>query len=134
MLKNIGQLTKSPRQMLLLDGVGALVSSASAWLMFLNPHWVGLPTDSLFKMAIAASLFSIYSLCAFRFASSKISVWLGVICTLNGFYACAAIYLMSYFIFEITLFGLLYFSIELLVLLAVITLEIATIRRASKSN
>ncbi len=105
--------TITPQKLLLIDSIGALVSSAMLGLVLAQHEAeVGIPATPLHLLASIAFLFSIYSLLGYLGKLGKYAYALKGIAAANLFYCCLTIALMIYFYHSIMLLGIAYFIIE----------------------
>lgn len=122
--------TATVRQLLLVDGIGALVSAAMLGLVLTT--WepaFGMPTRFLLPLAGVAALFAVYSL-AGHF-TNRGSAYLMGIAVANGLYCLVTLSLVVALRHSLTGLGLLYFVGEALVLVGLVSAEITVARRAS---
>lgn len=108
----------SARLLLLLDGLGALLSAA---LLLALPD-VGLPLATIRALALSATLMAAYSLtCCLTHRTGR--RYLQAIATANTAYGFTTLALMLWHRASLTTFGLVYFVLELLILSQLIRLE-----------
>lgn len=120
----IQKLIANPRQIFLLDGVGALVSAAFL-LGILVPFQAafGMPEKNLYQLAGVASVFALYSMTCYFRISERWRSFLRVIAVCNTLYCLATAALVVYWYQSLTALGVLYFVLEMLVILALVSLE-----------
>lgn len=99
----------------LIDGIGAAMS-ALLLLLVIVPFqtFFGFPSDAALKLSVLPLIFSIYSLtCYFTKPSSP--VFLKIIAVANILYCLLSLGLVIFYFAQLTVFGLLYFLIEKLI-------------------
>ena len=124
------QVILIPRNVFLLDGIGALVSSLLL-VVFLAPFesFFGMPSDYVYQLAIPAVLFAVYSIACYVFNLNNWQPFMKLIALANFLYCCLTFYLILKLFYRLTHFGVLYFLLEIAVIFMVIALEINTIRK-----
>ncbi len=125
----INKLTTNPRQVFLFDGLGAVVSMLSLGVLLVQfESTFGMPKEELYYLAAVAGVFMIYSFsCYFKFPNNW-QLFLAIIATSNLIYSLVTLNLIIVRYQDLTIAGLTYFILELIVLIAVIWIEIKTIR------
>ncbi|MDF3820790.1 hypothetical protein P3G55_12815 [Leptospira sp. 96542] len=115
----------NPRNIFLLDGIGALVSALSL-LLIIAPFEVffGMPGEVVHKLAILAFVFCTYSVVCYILNPIQWRFFLKIIIISNTMYCLISLCLLVYFYNSITLFGYSYFIMEKLVILFLVYFEI----------
>ncbi len=117
-------MTLTPKQLFLIDGVGALISALALGVVLpIFQHYFGVPISSLVLLASAPVLFVIYDLVCY-FSSAGGSA-LKLIAFANLGYCLLSVSLLSNHFYALTTLAFIYFSLELVIvfLLAVIELR-----------
>jgi hypothetical protein len=124
------QVILIPRNVFLLDGIGALVSSLLL-VVLLAPFesFFGMPSDYVYQLAIPAFVFAVYSIACYVFNPNNWQPFMKLIALANFIYCCVTFYLILKLFYRLTQFGVLYFLLEIAVIFMVIALEINTIRK-----
>lgn len=106
------EIVQSPWRILLLDLFGALITALATWILF-STGWLptGLPTVSLKTMAVVAFSFSCFDAACF-FLVSDARKPLKIIAILNLLYVGLSIAICWIYAKDLTLIGMVYFSIE----------------------
>ena len=125
-------LSSQPRRVFLLDGLGALVSTLAlvAVVIPLQPYF-GLPRDLLWKFASVAAVFSAYSLTCAQVLRENFRPFMAVIALSNSVYSLATMGSLYSHRVAVTPLCVLYFMLEVMIVAALVSLEIRTIRRVS---
>jgi hypothetical protein len=113
------------RRLFLVDGLGAALTAFM--LGFLVPMYsdlVGVPEYVLFSLASIALTFAIYSLSCFFLNVKRIRLFLAIIITGNTMYCLLTTVLIVLLKDTLTVFGLLYFLAEQLVVVTLIIVEV----------
>lgn len=122
MLNNINS-----RQLFLIDGIGAVVSAIMLGLVLASfESTFGMPKKVLYFLAIIPCFFAIYSFsCYWR----KVEHWrsyLKIIALANLLYCCLTTGLMIYLYQKLTILGLVYFLLEIIVVIILVLIELKT--------
>jgi hypothetical protein len=113
-----------PKNMLLVDAIGALVSAVS--LGVLLPYFqsfIGLPLHLLYVLAFIAVIFLIISLSSFFRGNCEYQKRLKMMAKFNLLYILVTWLLIILYFAEITNYGLLYFAAETIVVLVLVKFE-----------
>lgn len=122
MLQNF--LTK-PKKIFLLDSVGALLTTILLYFVLRNFNdFFGLPKNVFEYLSLIAFIFFIYSISCYFFVKRNWKSFLKVICTANILYCILTLGIVIYYHESISVFGILYFLAEILVIIALVLLEI----------
>lgn len=126
----IDQLTGNPRRLLLIDFLGALVTAGSlAFVLAPLEVYFGMPRNILYPLAIAAGCFALYSGSCYFFTDGKRPIYLGLIATANLAYCCVTTWLLLSLHEQLTPLGLIYFILEILVILLLVRVEFMAVGR-----
>jgi hypothetical protein len=109
---------KQPEKLLLLDGIGAVVSALCLGILLVHYEVIfGIPVPTLYFLALWPILFFAYDMvCIFKKKSSKTDCLKGI-ALLNFSYAVLSAVLTLYHFEIITIFGLLYLVGEIILVL-----------------
>jgi len=131
--KILNILTANPKRVFLVDGIGALLSLffISCILIPFKQH-VGIPRSTLLLIAVPPFFFALYSLICAYFIKKKWAFYLSIISLANLLYCSVTIGLIIYHYSNLTLLGLLYFVIEIVLILLLVYIERKTIFNISK--
>lgn len=118
-------LTTNPKQLFLIDGIGALVSALFLGVVFVQlESAIGMPKNILYGLALAPCFFAMYSFGCYFFVKSSRSPYLKFIAICNLLYCCTTIWLVYGNYENLTSLGLFYFIVELIVILILVGIEI----------
>lgn len=118
------RVSKLPiNQLFLIDGIGALVSAVflGVVLVRLEPI-VGMPLYALYLLAFLALIFAAYSLSCYAFNQSN-QKYLRFIALVNGSYCLLTLGLVIFYFKSLTYLGILYFGVEIIIILSLVRLE-----------
>lgn len=126
----INKLSAYSHRIFLIDGTGALITAV---LLF----FVVRPTTGCFselspridQLATAALVFSFYSFSCFFFAGKRWRLLLGIICAANVVYCLCTAWTVARFSERISPLALVYFSVEITVILALGFAELQLLRK-----
>lgn len=114
-----------PRFLFLIDGIGAF---ATAFLLYVVLRtfnvYIGMPPHVLMNLSVIAIIFSIYSFSCFLFLKNRWKMFLIVIGIANLFYCFLTGLLVFHYYPLLTALGVVYFSGEMLIILALVYLEL----------
>lgn len=134
MLKKLFKKIESqPKNILLLDGIGAIVSTIILFIIyFFYRKTFGLEEKMFFPLAVFAVSLSIFSISCFCFLSKNFIKLLKIISVANLVYCLLILIFLINFEKELTIVGKIYFSVELIVISLLVFLEIKLIRKTEK--
>lgn len=123
-----------PDKVFLIDGIGAVIS-ALLLLLLIAPFesFFGFPAFAAINLAALPVIFSIYSLSCY-WSKPKSAIYLKIISIANLTYCLITVGLVIYYFTKITIFGIVYFLIEKMIVipLAVWEWKMASFLPASK--
>ncbi|BBM83753.1 hypothetical protein UABAM_02107 [Candidatus Uabimicrobium amorphum] len=109
------------KNIFLIDGLGALLSAALLGIVLPLFH-VGIPTTTLYLLALIAFVFSLYSLRC-HFVKSQRNLWLKLIMTANLLYCALTLFLVVYHWSTMTYIGAIYFLGEISIIVILVWIE-----------
>ncbi|MCB0646153.1 MAG: hypothetical protein KDC49_05800 [Saprospiraceae bacterium] len=113
-----------PIKIFLLDGAGALLTSASiAGVNWFGGRLFGLPEKVLTLLSSIAFFFAIYSLATYLSRTKSIRKFLLPIMIANLLYCILSAGVVLFFSSELTLVGFSYFIFEIVVILTLVYME-----------
>lgn len=121
------------RTLLLVDGIGALISAALLGLVLTT--WepaFGMPARILVPLAMVAAIFAVYSLAGYL--ADRGPAWLLGIALANTVYCGVTLALVVALRDSLTWLGIAYFAGEILLILGLVAAEVAVARRGSASR
>lgn len=122
---------KQPTLLFQVDACGALLSAISVGLVLPSfPNYIKMPELILHLLAGVAVLFALYSAVCALWAGQRWRQLLSIICIANMLYASATMLLVGYYFQNLSVWDVLYFSGELVVIGLLVWLEIAAIQSA----
>ncbi|QNA46626.1 hypothetical protein [Lacibacter sediminis] len=126
----ISQLIQKPKTLFLVDGIGAFIT---AFLLFAVlrtfNEYVGLPATTLTYLSAVAAGFCIYSISCFFVVKENWQHYLRFISIANLLYCCVTIGLVVYHYPTVTMLGIAYFSGEIIVICALVSIELKALRK-----
>lgn len=121
--------TINPKQLFLIDGLGALLSAFMLGIVLVQFENTGMPKNILYVLAFIPCVFAVYSFFNFLKKPQNWQHYLRIIAISNLLYCCLIIGLMIYLYEKLTILGFLYFIGEIIV---VVTLSMIELKAASK--
>ena len=117
-MQSDGKWRLTPGRLFLLDGLGACVTAMLlAGILIPFQEFFGLPLSALEVLLLFAVVFAFYSLsCA----------------TANGLYCCLTAFFVIFYFERLTVLGLCYFLVEMMIILSLVFLEMKTAYKTSE--
>ena len=120
----LSPLVAHPRRIFLIDGIGACLSAVFLVALLIPfETYFGMPKPVSHGLALVAGSYALYSLCCYGLNIGHWRFFLSIIIIANIAYAGLTIGAIFYHYQHLTRLGVLYFLLELVVLLGVILLE-----------
>ena len=113
-----------PKKMFLLDAAGAFISSTMLGIVL--PHYsnsIGLSQNLLHYLAMGAAFFFFYSFYCSICVNEEWPKFLLIIIILNSLYCFITIGLIGFHLDSVKILGLIYFLIEIILVLIIVYLE-----------
>ena len=127
----LDKIISNPKLIFLIDGFGAILSMFLLGFVLIKlERVIGMPAQTLYILAGIAGIFSIFSfVCAFRITKNWRTL-LKIIAFANLSYCLLTFSLLFYHQSQLTIFGIVYFLLEILVIvgLALFELKIAALK------
>lgn len=125
---------KNPRILLLIDAIGAFLTFLFTACL-LAPSWIptGLPTTTVAALAVAALGLFLTSLSGFC-ALTGLRQRLRLVAVLNSLYCIVTVGLCVYYCMTLTIWGAIYFAIEVPVVLVLASIEWRTANWAAAKH
>ncbi len=124
-------LTK-PKNIFLLDSFGALLTSIILFFILRNFNdFFGLPKDIFEYLSIIAFAFFVYSLSYYFLVKQNWKPFLKIICTANILYCILTFGILIYNYESVSIFGIIYFLAEIVVITGLVILEMKIIKSKS---
>jgi hypothetical protein len=124
----LNQLVTYPKRLFLIDGIGATVTLCCllGLLLPLETQF-GMPRQNLFVLAGLAGCFALYSLSCYCFSGTNWRPYLAAIALVNTLYCLLTGFLMVVNADRLTILELVYFSLEIAVILGLVAIELRAI-------
>ncbi|MDR6759930.1 cation transport ATPase [Flavobacterium sp. 2755] len=130
MKESILQFIAKPKNIFLIDAVGALITFILLFLVLRTFNtFFGLSKTTLEYLSLIAFIFSIYSFACFFLIKNNWKLYLKIICTANVLYSVLTFGILLYNYKSISVFGIAYFLGEIIVIAGLVFLEIKTIKK-----
>jgi hypothetical protein len=123
------KLSQAPGNVFLLDGTGALLSAVLlVFLVAPFESFFGLSSKIAYYLSIPAFCFALYSLSCYFLHVRHWKPYMRLIAIANFVYCCVTFGLVVQQYRSLTVFGILYFLGELIIILSLIGIELKTIK------
>ena len=114
----------TPKQLFLVDGVGALVTAGMLGLVLTKfESNFGVPTAILYPLSAVALLFCIYSIANYFMIGMKWRVFLKLIAIANSVYCLITLSVILLIYDSLTWLGLAYFLSEIIIVMTLVSIE-----------
>ncbi|SNT28287.1 hypothetical protein SAMN05421640_3163 [Ekhidna lutea] len=126
---NNSKLVANPlRKLFLIDSIGAILSAILLGYVLVEfQSLIGMPEDILKVLAGIASLFFLYSISCFLVNPMNAETRLRTIAIANLLYCLATLILIIIYFDQLTLLGLSYFLLEIIIIVAIARLELRSV-------
>jgi hypothetical protein len=112
------------KKVFLLDAAGALLSTLLLGVVLpYYLHLIDLPLHSLYVLATMATILFIYSFSCFLLLIKRTAFWLKLLVLLNLSYTFYTLAVLWEYRNEISHLGLLYFMVEIIILILLVVFE-----------
>lgn len=131
----VEQLASNPRKLFLFDFSGAFLTAfLTGVILVMFRDFFGMPKRVLIILSLTALLFAVYSLGCYFFSGRHWRICLQIIAFANLLYCCATAGLVIFFYSSLSIFGVLYFVGEILLVGILVSIEwrVASPRLAEK--
>lgn len=123
----------SPKQLFLVDSIGALLTATMLGLVLpMFQEYFGMPVDTLHTLSIVAVCFFLYSLLCYISNPKRWKSFLKIIATANALYCCLTTTLVIYYHAQLTTIGWIYFIQEILIILTLVYIELRKVSNVNK--
>jgi hypothetical protein len=120
----ITKLISKPKNIFILDSIGAfLTASLLGFVVVKFQDAFGMPQTILYFLSALALVFAIYSLCCYYSVTTKWRLYLYLIMIANILYCSLTTGLIIYYFHKLTLIGLIYFILEISIIVGLVFLE-----------
>lgn len=115
----------SPKQLFLVDSLGALLSALMLGVVLVRfESTFGMPQKTLYLLSSIACIFFIYSSLCFLYTAENWRRYMKIIAITNLMYCCLTMGLVIYLYQKLTVTGVIYFILEIIVILILVTIEL----------
>jgi len=126
----LNKITSNPKKLFLFDSLGAFLTAFLLGAVLTRFEAVfGMPTTILYYLSLIALILSVYSICCHFFLNRNWRLYIKGIIIANLTYCLITIGLIIYFYQKLTFIGLLYFINEILIIIALVTVELKTLSK-----
>ena len=120
----INSWVSNPKRLFLLDSSGAFLTAFFlVAILSIFEEYFGMPRQILTFLSIIALIYAIYSIYCYYFVGDKWRLFLKIICIANGLYCCLTIGLVFYFYPRLTILGITYFLLEIILICGLVIIE-----------
>jgi len=116
--------TKPTRRIFLVDASGAFLTAVLSGIVL--PHFqpfLGMPAKALICLGLVGALYTLYSFTCWYFNVGNWPFFLRIVIVANVVYCCLLLGLILFFYDRLTRFGLIYFLLEIVVIITLALIE-----------
>ena len=117
----------NPKKLFLIDSLGALLSAFMLGIILVRfEDTFGMPQKVLYFLAFIACIFSVYSFLGFLGITKNWRPYMKIIAMANLVYCCFTMALVIFLFQKLTILGLTYFILEIIVVIMLVIIELKT--------
>lgn len=121
-----------PKNIFLVDSFGALLTSISLYFILRNFNaFFGLSKEIFEFLSIIAFAYFVYSISCYFLVKQNWKSFLKVICTANILYCALTFGILVYNYESVSIFGIIYFLVEITIIIGLVSLETKLIKSKS---
>ena len=133
MKKLFNKLILNPKRLFLIDSFGAFLTAFFLFAILRTfDEYFGMPKLTLDFLSIIALAFSVYSFCCFFLVSNNWHPFLRTISIANILYCCLTLGLVIYYYPLLTILGVTYFLIEIIIVVVLVFFEINVLKKTQR--
>ena len=123
----------SSKRIFLIDGMGAIASAVFlGYVLVIYQEYIGMPVGTLKFLSSIAVVFAIYSLANFFIYTNNWLYYIRLIAIANSIYCLITLGLVLYHFQKLSVLGITYFLVEIVVIIALVNLELKVSRHIDK--
>ena len=120
----LDQFISNPKKLFLTDSIGALISAFFlGFILVWVKEIIGMPIQVLYILFSLAFIYAIYSICCYFFINNNWQTYLNIIGFANLTHCIITVGLIIQFYNKLTILGLTYFGIELVIVFCILIIE-----------
>jgi hypothetical protein len=113
-----------PQKLFLVDSLSALLSAILLGLILVRFEKIfGMPQNVLYVLSVVPCIFTIYSFFCFLYKTEHWRPFMKIIAIANLLYCCLTAGLMVCFYQKLTILGLIYFALEIIIVISLAFIE-----------
>ena len=123
----IKEIKHNPKILVLIDGVGALVTAFFLGFVLVQlESFFGIPSSVLYVLAVIPIFYALYDFYCYQKENLQIGKFLKRIAIMNLIYCCISLGMAFYHKEPITIFGWIYVIIEIIIIVGLAIFELKT--------
>lgn len=123
-MKIFDRLTLNPKNLFLIDGLGALLTAFLVGVVLrMFEDVFGMPSKFLTILSVLACIFAVYSMSCYFFVPKNWRLFLKIIAVVNLMYCVLTAFLVMLLYQQLTILGIIYFTTEILIIIALVYVE-----------
>jgi hypothetical protein len=125
----ISQLAKTPKKIFLIDAIGAFLTALLLFAVLRTwNEYIGMPKKTITILSAIALIFCFYSTFCFLINNRNRRFFLKIIIVSNLLYCCLTLGLLIYNFQKMTIIGVIYFGVEIIIISVLIFIELAILK------
>ncbi len=131
----LDKIIPNPKKLFLIDSLGAFLTAFFLGVLLVELEEIfGMPKQVLYYLSLIAICFGMYSILCHFFLKKNWSPYLKIIIIVNLMYGCVTVGLVGYFYQRLTILGLTYFTLEIMVMITLIVIEVLILYKRANKN
>ena len=131
----MNKITLTPKRLFLIDSLGGMLSALLLGVVLASFETTfGMPQKTLYFLSCLACVYAIYSFLSYWRTKYKWRPYMKTIAIANLFYCCLTTGLVIHHYQELTKLGLIYFLLELVIIISLIIMELKTVSTFSEEK
>ncbi len=124
----MNEIPSDPKRLFLLDGLGGMLSAFLLGVVLARFETTfGMPRKVLYFLSCLACLYAVYSLLSHWRVKGNWKPYMQAIAVANLLYCCLTIGLVIYHYHALTRLGVIYFLLEVMIIVGLVIMELKTI-------
>ena len=126
----MNKITSAPKQLFLMDGLGGMLSAFLLGVVLARFETAfGMPPKVLYSLSCLAGMYAVYSFLGYWRVKEHWRPYMQAIAIANLVYCCLTTGLVIYHYQKLTKLGLIYFLLEVMIIVSLIVMELRTVSK-----
>lgn len=130
LFREIMKHSLNPKKLFLIDCLGGVLTALLLGLVLATFETTfGMPRGVLYPLSFMAGTYALYSFVCYRVMPKNWQPYLKIIAFANLAYCCLTLGLIFYFYQQLTVLGIIYFLLEVVIIIGLAVMEFRTIAK-----